>query len=107
MHNRTVQNEADSYIKDLYATPRHSGELVSIEHYPDVFNSYIGERVTPESAAKFAEWDQAVLAETTRIYHSERAKNSSSSDIYFKIQMHISQQPEHFLRKINWPNQEL
>ncbi|GKW13655.1 hypothetical protein PEC301899_39370 [Pectobacterium carotovorum subsp. carotovorum] len=107
LRSRVDQNEVDSYIRDLYATPRHSGELVSIEHYPDVFNSYTGEQVTPESAAKFSEWDQAVLAETTRIYNNERAKGSLSSDIYLKIQTHISQQPEHFLRKINWPNQEM
>ncbi|MCH5050183.1 hypothetical protein [Pectobacterium aquaticum] len=104
LRSRTDQNEVDSYIKEAYATPRHSGELISLEHYPDIVNSYTGEKVTPESAAKFAEWDQAVLAETTRIYHDERAKGSSSSDIYLKIQTHMSQQPEHFLRKINWPN---
>ncbi|WP_437215567.1 hypothetical protein [Pectobacterium sp. LFLA-215] len=106
LRSRTDQNEVDSYIKDAYATPRHSGELVSIEHYPDVFNSYTGERVTPESAEKFSEWDQSVLADTTRIYYDERAKGTSSSDIYLKIQVHMSQQPQYFLRRINWPNLE-
>ncbi|MBI0431871.1 hypothetical protein [Pectobacterium parmentieri] len=106
LRSNVDQNEVDSYIKDLYATPRQSHELVSIEHYPDVFNAYTGEKVTSESTAMFAEWDQSILAMTTQIYNEEKAKGTSSSDIYLKIQTHMSQQPDYFLNKINWPNQE-
>lgn len=68
----------------------------------DVYYAATGLPVTPESKARFESLSQSIVAETSKIFHTELAKGTSAADIFEKIHQHMATQPKDYLEATEW-----
>ena len=61
-----------------------------------------GEPVTPESEARFNAYARAYKAASLALYNEERAKGTSSADIFDKLIALGDAQPAEFRAMMNW-----
>jgi hypothetical protein len=64
--------------------------------------SATGEPVTPESEARFNEYAHSYKAASLALYSEERAKGTSSADIFDKLIALGDSQPAEFRAMMNW-----
>jgi hypothetical protein len=64
--------------------------------------SATGEPVTPESEARFNEYARSYKAASLALYNEERAKGTSSADIFDKLIALGDAQPSEFRAMMNW-----
>jgi hypothetical protein len=100
------QDEAMRWVEEMYATPSVGGPLVAIHEGPNgayyTTYTYTGERVTPESEARYMAIQEASLAETSRLVAAGKAKGAAAAEIFAQISRHLPTLPDDYLRQINW-----
>lgn len=104
LHENTDRYAAENLVHTFATVP--DGELVDIsssrDGIHDVYYTANGAPVTDSSRKYFRAMSAAVLAGRRAIYEREAAAGTLPADIFDRMQVYMSRQPDIYLDMMNW-----